>query len=480
MKKSCSLIHIIHMNAVDGYKSSDISFTPDDVINDEMENIEPTKTDISIYNEIESVFQELPNSENVLLSLQRLYKLLECVKEPIDELVKSNDGYNIIMECGLCPLTNVCYYTLKVFLKFISLKTYSVLEFLARNISRFLPLIRSPDLHIQIITILIFVIDEMPQLTDFLVIEKRLVVQIAEFINLINTPKSIGILLILIDELLKRTNIKMISQEMFNDMESILKTILLNKFTKLDQTQGEKERCNFFTKDMIIPLLRVYDLCLKLWPENNNDFLSEDIINKILFLTFHPYIFGNSSGYSDILRVWNRILLIMQDRFVEPKLLIEFLLNNLDYFKSLKLDVLFLLSNFAFYQQFDGIFFELNAIKIIREKNSVFSIAEKENATIIILNLMNNYPEFSIKYLKDDLENFINDSFDLMQATKEPGYPCLFISIVWKIYDINPEIKNLIDTDSAIETLEDLTMRNDSATANAAREMLNIFFENNN
>lgn len=467
------------MSSGDGYKNNTISlidYNPTDIDACHTEHI---KTDAAIYSEIARVFWEMPNSENVLLSLQRLYELLECVKEPIDELVNSNDGFNIILECGLCPLTNVCYYTLKVFLKFIQLKTKSVLEFLARNITRILPLIRSPDLHVQVITILIFIIDMMPEMTDFLVSEKRLVIEIAEFVNLINTPKSIGILLVLIDELLKRTNIEKLDEELFYDMEKVLKTVLLNKFARLVHQQDEKEKFNFLTKDVVVPLLRIYDLCLKLWPTNNADFLTEEFINKFLFMTFHPFLFGNGSGYSDVLRVWNRILFLMKEDFVEPKLLIEFFLVNLDLFKSLKLDVLFLLSNFAFFQQFDSIFFELGAIEIIRGKNSAFSIVEKENATILLLNLMNNYPERTIRCFKDDLENFLNDSFDLMLATKEPEYPCLYMTILWKICDLNPEIKTLIDTESAIETLEELTMKNDTAVVNAAREMLSFFFENN-
>ncbi|KAH0790312.1 hypothetical protein GPJ56_005754 [Histomonas meleagridis] len=425
--------------------------------------------DIDLLNQIDQTFRAIPEVDNILYPIQELSRLIESAGVPIDDMLGANDGLNILL-IGLCEFTEICYFTLRVFLVLISTHSNSVFPFIAENVERFIPLIRSPDLQKFVITILMLTIDAIPDMTQYVVIERNLIVKISELANEIGAPKYIQILLTLIIELLRRIDLSQIPPELIVVIQDKLRPLILKKFS------FSEEQNSLFTKEIIIPLLRLYDMYLFYWPEECDSFFTNDILNEVEYLVFHPFQFDRNV-YKEVLRVLNRMLLVMKDNFFDPKSIIEYLCDHRNELKSVKLEILFLLSNFSFFPNFSEIFFELNTIPSLYIESSSYSLSEKENAFIIILNLLANFPKEVKEMFEDKFKDYLDDAFDLLQAAKDSTFTYFFIKTFRELYDNDNAIVNIIDQEAAVESLQSLLEKDEKPeTIEAAQEMLSFVF----
>ena len=237
----------------------------------------------------------------------------------------------------------------------------------------------------------------------------------------------------------------------FNLLQLILKnssTLILNE--KIDNIFIIKKPLKILTKFLLIyPLtpiiLNLFDLILSKWTFDFSEFLTNNFIKKLkILLKIQITNKYENEIFSEMIKLWNRILLLFQEDFIFSKLCLKLIINNF-YNKFISYEkILFICSNFSFFKDLGLLIIEYDIFNTFFQRYNEMNYNMKENFYFLYLNLLFNNLILINKLLIQDISDSIisTNSFKLIE---------LFLKIFINFYF---EFLNILSKNDIIEILE--------------------------
>jgi hypothetical protein len=231
--------------------------------------------------------------------------------------------------------------------------------------------------------------------------------------------------------------------------------------------------------EIVVPMFRILDAMFAKWDIRavENILGSDvDILNKLLrFMRSMCEYDRFSSVYFEGLRVWNRIFVRYGEMLEGTDIalgLVDVLMRHLQQRGALKLPILFLLSNIlAFPVEAERFLARRQIVQDMFAHFDELDVKEKENFLLLVCHLIERHPIIVAEKFQT-LAAFINVSFEFVAAAKIYHLPLHFLRALTSLVRADPRQKVLLETEEAIEALEELAAFEMEDVASAAQQLL--------